>query len=289
MDRSALHLEIRNALSISDELSRHQHALGEDELAGCLAALRGALADLERAVGRSHADSRAPDPEVVQAVERSLQSLIIRRYEVPRALRARTEQLLGSAERVSLALWDPSARVPSKPLFGKLPLARVIPQDLHSILDYVHTAGFLLSAKLALTARGRAVGLALGAGLGGTSAVTDCRLSVAQILPIEIHERLDYATGMAAIAAPFALGYARKDPIAAMIQIGLGIATLVTSAVTDYRAERGVSLPSRSQGGPQPQLAPEVPRPADEAGEPESEPEPQTLRQRSAPGELVTG
>ena len=46
MDRTALHVEIRNAISISDELSRHEHALGEDELAGCLAGLRGARSDL---------------------------------------------------------------------------------------------------------------------------------------------------------------------------------------------------------------------------------------------------
>jgi len=266
MDRTALHVEIRNAISISDELSRHEHALGEDELAGCLAGLRGALSDLERDVGRSHEDATAPDAATVEAVERSLQSLIIRRYEVPRSLRARTEQLLGSAERVSLALWDPAQRVPSKPLFGKLPLARVIPQDVHSVLDYVHTAGFLLSAKLATTARGRAVGLALGAGLGGASAVTDYRLSAAKVLPIELHEGLDYVTGLVAIAAPFVLGYAKKDPLAAMIQVGLDIGTLVTSAITDYRAERGITRPLRSQGGPQP--AREAAPPADDSGEP---------------------
>ncbi|CAN5924517.1 hypothetical protein BH11MYX4_BH11MYX4_44660 [soil metagenome] len=252
MDRTALHVEVRNALSISDELSRHEHARGEDELAGCLAGLRCALSALERDVGRSHTDASDPDPDLVVAVERALQSLIIRRYEVPRSLRARTEQLLASAERVSLALWDPGERVPSKPVLGKLPLARVIPQDVHSVLDYVHTAGFFLSARLATTARGRAVGLALGAGLGGTSAVTDCRLSAAKLLPIELHEGLDYATGLAAIAAPFLLGYARKDPVAAMIQIGLGIGTLLTSAITDYRADRGITRPLRSHGGPHP-------------------------------------
>jgi len=266
MDRTALHLEIRNAISISDELSRHEHALGEDELSGCLASLRGALCDLERDVGRSHEDASAPDAETVEAVERALQSLIIRRYEVPGSLRARTEQLLGSAERVSLALWDPTERVPSKPLLGKLPLARVIPQDVHSVLDYVHAACFLLSAKLARTGRGRAVGLALGAGLGATSAVTDYRLSAAKLLPIEMHEGFDHATGLAAIAAPFLLGYARKDPVAAMIQIGLGIGTLVTSAITDYRAELGITRPLRSHGGP-PQPNRDVAEAADEAGE----------------------
>ena len=151
MDRSALHLEVRNALSVSDELSRHEHSLGQDELAGCLAALRSSLGDLERQVGRSHADASAPEPATIEAVERALQALIIRREEVPRTLRARTEQLLASAERVSIALWNPTERVPSKPVLGGLPLARWVPQDVHSMLDYVHAAGFLVSAKLART------------------------------------------------------------------------------------------------------------------------------------------
>jgi hypothetical protein len=250
MDRTALHLEIRNALSISDELSRHQHHLGQDELAGCLAALRGTLSELERDVGRSHADATAPEPATVEAVERALQSLIIRRQDVPKSLRARTEQLLASAERVSIGLWDPSERVPSKPVFGGLPLARVLPQDVHSVLDYVHAACFLASAKLARTGRARAVGVALGIGLGGVSAVSDYRLSAAKLLPIELHEKLDYVSGLTAIAAPFVLGYAKKDPIAAMLHIGLGIGTLLTSLVTDYRASKGVTWPVRSNGGP---------------------------------------
>lgn len=251
MDRTALHLEVRNALSVSDELSRHEHYLGHDELAGCLAALRSTLSDLEREVGRSHADRSAPDPTTVEAVERALQALIIRREEVPRTLRARTEQLLASAERVSIGLWNPNERVPSKPVLGRLPLARLVPQDVHSVLDYVHTAGFLISAKLARTARARAVGTALGLGMGGASGVTDYRLSAAKILPIEIHEKLDYAVGLTAIAAPFVLGYVKTDPVAAMIHIGLGIGTLVTSLLTDYRASDGVTWPLRSNGGPQ--------------------------------------
>ncbi len=250
MDRTALHLEIRNALSVADELSRHEHYLGEDELAGSLAALRSALADLERDVGRSHLDLSAPDATHVASVERSLQSLIIRRHDVPASLRRRTAEMLASAERVSVALWDPEERVPSKPVFGVLPLARVIPQDVHSVLDYVHAAGFFASAKLARTSRGRAVGVMLGAGLGGASLVTDYRLSAAKMLPIELHEKLDYAGGFAAIAAPFVLGYVKKDPIAAMIHIGLGVGTVVASLITDYRASKGISWPTRSKGGP---------------------------------------
>lgn len=255
MERSALHLEIRNALMISDELARHEHSLGKDELAGSLSALRSALGDLERDVGRSYDDFTAPEPAVVEAVERALESLIIRRAEVPRHLRARTEQLLGSAERVSIALWDPEERIPSKPLLGRLPLARVIPQDVHSGLDHFHAAGFALSAVLARTTRGRAVGAALSASLFGMSAVTDCRASVTKLLPIEIHEGIDHAAALTAIAAPFVLGYAKKDPIASMIQIGLGIGHLVTSLITDYRAHHGLTLPIRSKGGPHEDVA----------------------------------
>jgi len=256
MDRTALHLEIRNALSVADELSRHEHYLGHDELAGSLSALRSALGDLERDVGRSHLDPTAPDAATVEGVERSLQSLIIRRHDVPRSLRARTDELLASAERVSIALWNPAERVPSKPLLGggvwpSLPIARVVPQDVHSVLDYMHSASFLVSAKLARTGRARAVGVALGLGMGGASAITDYRLSAAKVLPIELHETLDYVGGLTAIAAPFVLGYVKKDPIAAMMHIGLGIGTLVTSLFTDYRASKGLTWPNRSKGGPQ--------------------------------------
>ena len=250
MDRTALHLEVRNALSVADELSRHEHYLGQDDLAGGLAALRSALADLEREVGRSHADPTTPQPWIVEAVERALEALLIHRQEVPRALRARTEELIASAERVSIALWDPDYPVPAKPVLGGLPLARLIPQDVHSVLDYVHSAGFAASAVLARTARARAVGLALGAGLGATSLATDYRLSAAKLLPIETHEKVDYATGLAAVAAPFLLGYVRKDPLAAMLHVGLGLVTLVTSVLTDYRATLGVARPMRSRGGP---------------------------------------
>lgn len=251
MDRTALHLEIRNALSVADELSRHEHYLGNDALAGSLAALRSAFADLERDVGRSHASAAAPDPTTVESVERALQALLIRRDEVPRSLRRRTEQMLASAERVSIALWDPTERVPSKPLLGALPVARIVPQDVHSVVDYLNTAGFMLSAKLARTSRAKAAGIALGAGMGGASLVTDYRLSAAKLIPIEVHEALDYAGGISAIAAPFVLGYVKKDPVASMIQIGIGALTVLASLVTDYRASKGVTWPSRSRGGPQ--------------------------------------
>lgn len=250
MDRTALHLEIRNALSLSDELSRHEHARGDQELAGQLSALRSLLSDLERDVGRVH--DAAVDPEEVPAfrVASLVQGLRSRRARVPVELRHRLRQLIASAERVRRGLSTADGRVPSKPILG-LPLARVIPQDVHSVLDYASALAYFASAKVARTERGRAAGILLGTSVAGASAVTDYRLSVAKILPIEVHEVLDHATGLSAAAAPFALGYVMEDPLAAMVQIATGALTVLASLFTDYRASMGVTRPMRSKGGPE--------------------------------------
>jgi hypothetical protein len=52
------------------------------------------------------------------------------------------------------------------------------------------------------------------------------------------------------MAMPFLLGYVRKDPIAAAIQIVTGFMTCVASLFTDYRASKGTTWPRRSKGGP---------------------------------------
>jgi len=251
MERAALHLEIRNALELADELSRHEHFLGDDVLAGILVSLRGALSDLEREIGQSHDHGRAPEPETVEPFERALEALLIRRDATPKSLEGRMRKLVGSAERVSFALWEPDVRVPSKPLLDVLPIARAIPEEVHAVFDYVSAAGFALSGALATTGRARAVAVVLAAGCGANAAMTDCRLSAKKAIPIEIHEILDHAGGAAAVAAPFLLGYLRKDPIPAAIHIGLGLSTIALSLFTDYRASKGITRPIRSRGGPE--------------------------------------
>src|SRR5690606_13843639 len=103
----------------------------------------------------------------------------VRRADVAAPLRVRLGTLFASAERVGFALTHPHASVPSKPLLGVLPLARVVPQDVHSVIDYLSAGAYLVSAKLARTPEARAVGAALAVGVAGTSALTDYRLSVA--------------------------------------------------------------------------------------------------------------
>lgn len=261
MDRTALHLEIRNALSLSDELSRYEHALGNDELTAHLAALRSSLDELERGLGRTHDARQAepPSPATVDGVARATSMLRVRRDEVPGPIRHRLAALCASAERVSFALARPYARVPSKPVLGGLPIARVVPQDVHSVMDYVASAALMASSRLARTPRARAAGATLALSDAGVSLLTDYRLSAAKLIPIEVHEAADHLTGLSCIAAPFLLGYVRKDPIAAAVQIATGIGIVALSLFTDYRAQKGVTVPIRSKGGPD-ALDAELPR-----------------------------
>ena len=157
MEAFTLHQELRNALSLSDELGRHEHAIGNDALAGQLAALRTALGELERDVGRSHDKSVSPNPTLIDGLDRGLRVLRDRLEEVPAALKPRLGQLLASVERIIFVELRPAAPVPSKPLLGALPLARLIPQDVHSVMDYLVSAAYLVSARFAKTKRARAV------------------------------------------------------------------------------------------------------------------------------------
>src|SRR5215217_1895239 len=72
---------------------------------------------------------------------------------------------------------------PSKPLFGRLPLARVVPQDVHSVMDYVDASGVLAGAFLTSCPKARAASWAMGASGIAVSAVTDYKLSLAKVLP----------------------------------------------------------------------------------------------------------
>jgi hypothetical protein len=157
---------------------------------------------------------------------------------IARDVRSLIPPTLQRTVRRSLAR-GPEAGTPARPLFGVLPIKRFVPQDIHSLLDYANAftvAGIGLSAKNpACTA-----GLALGLSVAGVSLLTDYRLSIAKLIPIEVHEAIDYAWGLAAIAAPFVFGYARRSPLAAIVHIVAGVSTIVGSLFTDYRAQVGV-------------------------------------------------
>src|SRR3954465_10546926 len=77
---------------------------------------------------------------------------------------------------------------PAKPLLGVLPIARLIPQDIHSMMDYGNGALSLLNAVTTDCPKARLASIVLGAAGTGTSLMTDYRLSVAKVIPIEAHE-----------------------------------------------------------------------------------------------------
>ena len=127
---------------------------------------------------------------------------------------------------------------PAEPLLKVLPIKRWIPQDVHSVMDYVDG---LTVATGALTADEDDsvacwASLALGASVIGVSAISDYRLSLAKVIPIRMHEALDYAWGMSCIAAPFALGYWKSSPRTAMTHIAVGAGAVLASLFTDYRS-----------------------------------------------------
>jgi hypothetical protein len=114
-------------------------------------------------------------------------------------------------------------------------LVGVVPQDVHSLLDYAAALAVAVAGVLARHRRARIVCSVVG-GVGvAQSLVSDVRLSAVKLMPIRLHEARDYVWGAVNIAAPFALGYRKRDPIASAIQIAAGAALILTSLFTDYR------------------------------------------------------
>jgi len=129
-----------------------------------------------------------------------------------------------------------SQGAPSKPLLGALPLARLIPQDVHSVMDYAN--GLITGSGAFLTddPAARIASLALAAAGTSVSAMTDYRLSAAKIIPIEQHEAIDHLWGLAAIAAPFVFGYWKRSPTVALMHVMAGAGSILSSLFTDYRS-----------------------------------------------------
>jgi len=128
---------------------------------------------------------------------------------------------------------------PSRRLLG-LPLKRLVPQDVHTLGDHVVTLANVAAARCANSSDAKAVSLALVGSALLVNLLTDYRLSPAKVIPIEVHEGFDHLWGATNLLAPFLLGYYRKSPVAAAIQVVTGAVTILESLFTDYRAATGV-------------------------------------------------
>jgi hypothetical protein len=125
----------------------------------------------------------------------------------------------------------------SRPLLG-LPLARLIPQDVHSTFDYLGGFTTAVAGALAEAAPARATAGMLGLSTIALSLVTDYRMSLWKLVPVEVHETLDYTVGFSNLAAPFVFGYRKREPLVSAIQIFGGAAEVLVALFTDYRAYR---------------------------------------------------
>lgn len=135
-----------------------------------------------------------------------------------------------------------AAGILSRPLFGRLPLRRWGAPDVHSVMDYVNGAAMVAVGRLSGDRAAKRVGQVLGGALVGVSLLTDSRLSLTKLIPIEAHELVDYAYGLGAVLAPFVFGYARRAPLAAGLHVLLGVKTLTVALLTDYRCQTGMHL-----------------------------------------------
>lgn len=125
---------------------------------------------------------------------------------------------------------------PARKLLGVLPIARLVPQDIHSVMDYVD--GLTVASGMLIDDNDAAqiASLALGASAVATALMTDYRLSAIKLIPIRAHEAIDHLWGISCIAAPFVLGYWKKSPSVAMTHVVTGAMNIVLSLFTDYRA-----------------------------------------------------
>lgn len=124
--------------------------------------------------------------------------------------------------------------LPARSLAG-LPLARAIPQDVHSIIDYATALAVAVAGFVAGGRRARIACSVIG-GVGvAQSLVSDYRLSAVKIMPIELHEVRDYVWGAVNLAAPFVLGYRKRDRVASAVQMVAGATVILAALFTDYR------------------------------------------------------
>lgn len=157
-------------------------------------------------------------------------------YGATRSSNASMMPMGGSRRGIAQRL---SRGIPSEPLLGALPLARLIPQDIHSVADYANGIAVATGVS-SRDPRAQLASIILAASVIGVSAITDYRLSIAKLVPIEAHEAIDHLWGLSAIAAPFVFGYWKTSPRIGMTHVITGAATILASLFTDYRAYRGV-------------------------------------------------
>lgn len=222
-------------------LMQHTRVLHRERMANVLGVLEERLRRIEADLGGPRRDELGP---IELGAELAEVETLVDEAEGPlgdqiAALVHSVRQLEGRISRLA------SRNLPARPLLGVLPLKRVIPQDVHSVMDY--GAGLTVAAGglFACSDEAKAASAALSTSGIAASAISDYRLSLKKVIPIEAHEVIDYLWGASVMAAPFVLGYYRKDRITTLMHVATGAMTIATALLTDYRAAVGVGRNGR--------------------------------------------
>jgi hypothetical protein len=135
-------------------------------------------------------------------------------------------------------------------------LARLVPARIHGIGDYAAGIVLLLAGLFAdASDEAKATGIVLGAVLLLVSLFTRYPLGVVKAIPFPLHSAGDYLGGLAAIVAPFVLGFWDTDKGLSTLYIVVGAVVIALSLVTDYSwgpdrqyvaADRGMRSGARS-------------------------------------------
>jgi hypothetical protein len=107
----------------------------------------------------------------------------------------------------------------------------------HAVLDYGLALLFIVAPKA--LGFGSPAAIALSHGIGvlylAASLVTGYPLGAVHLLPFRLHRVLESALGVAWIALPWLFGFA-TDAVARNFFVLAGLALLVVTSLTDYRA-----------------------------------------------------
>ena len=240
MQQHDVQKSVRELITETDQLSRHAHAEHRDAQSETFASLRTTLMRLDRWLG-----ARTRRAGLIGELDLVYQRVRDASARATPEQRAEIEPLLDTAQRLRARVTDRA--IPSRPLLRVLPLARVVPQNVHSMMDYAVAVATASTVLFGRSVTARLVGAALGASGLSVAAMTDCELSVAKRIPIEAHEIIDHGWSLLAITAPFALGYWKRAPLVSAVQIACGVVTIATSLFTDYRASRGAGRAGRAR------------------------------------------
>jgi hypothetical protein len=124
-------------------------------------------------------------------------------------------------------------------------LIELLPAWLHAIADYVVGALLVVVAlTVGMTTEATVAGVVIGTTVLAVSVLTKYPLGIVKVLSFRMHSAGDYAAAALLFASPFVLGFNGTDSGVTALYIGVGVAVLGVSLITNYQyADRDAVIP----------------------------------------------